>query len=281
MLMARFSLRVLATLLCGLSLAVPAYANAQTQAGHVLTLSPGDGALLAERDDGTRQPLLPLDAVDTGMRLILTGNARATLDLNGQRVDLSAADSPYTVASAPQGDGVVSNLVNWAITLVRRDDDLLRAVGAVSRSTADHPVPWLMPGITGEAHLGNPLFVVWRGHTMPETVRLYALAGDNTETLVAERFQLPALQQAILPVQALSPGDYRLEICFDSGCHRQVLNLSAPADHAGDAVDAVYGALEALQRGGPETWFGAVQALARHQHEVPLAAQVLANLAGR
>ena len=85
----------------------------------------------------------------------------------------------------------------------------------------------------------------------------------------------------LLALPALSAGRYRLEACFDSGCYGQVLNLSAADDASGDAVDVVYAGLADLQRGGPELWFRAVQRLARHQHEVPLAAEVLANRAGQ
>ncbi|MBZ2188248.1 hypothetical protein K8B33_04020 [Alcanivorax sp. JB21] len=271
---------LMALLLC----CVAPLASAASVAGYVLDIQ-GNAAAVQVVHEGQTRALQALEPLYPGMRItVAPGQARATLDLNGTRQVVSADNSPLLISEPDSNPGVGGNLVSWAMSLLGRDEDVLRSVGAVSRSTQHTPMPWLPTAEPSQVAIGDMLFFVWRGAAPPDVIRLH-----QDGTLIAEHFMLPALQLALLPLPPVTPGEYALTICFGDDCRRHpVLFTEAPSlppgapDAApGDGIAATDQALYLLQRGGPSYWLSAVQHIARYHREQPLAEALFLNISGR
>ncbi|MCH8544438.1 MAG: hypothetical protein LAT61_12775 [Alcanivorax sp.] len=259
-------------------------ASAASVAGYVLDIHGDADAVQVVYQDEVR-PLNALEPVYPGMRIeVAPGPARVTLDIAGARHTVSADTSPLVVEEPGGNASVGGNLVSWAMSLLSRDEDVLRTVGAVSRSTQHNPMPWLPTAEPSEMAISNVMFFIWRGEAPPDAIRLY-----QDDALLTDRFVLPGLQLAALPLPPLAPGEYELDICFSDTCRRHPLVFATapelppgtPDADANDSTEAMYQALYLLQRGGPAHWPTAVQHVSRHYRQHALAEALFADISGR
>ena len=259
-------------------------ASAASVAGYVLDIQ-GDADAVQVVHEGETRALQALEPLYPGMRItVAPGPARVTLDLDGTRQTVSADSSPLLISEPAGNASIGGNLVTWAMSLLQRDEDILRSVGAVSRSTQHNPMPWLPTAEPSQLALTDRLFFIWRGKAPPEVIRLHQ--GD---TLIAEHFMLPALQLALLPLPPLAAGAYTLTVCFGDDCRQHPIVFTeatplpsgAPEAAPGDGIAATQQALYLLQRGGPSYWLGAVQHIARYHQAQPLAEALFLNISGR
>lgn len=261
-------------------------ASAATVAGYVLDIQ-GDAEGVQVVHQGEARALKALEPVYAGMRIeVAPGPTRVTLDIDGARHIVRADNSPLVIAAPADNASVGGNLVSWAMSLLSRDEDVLRSVGAVSRSTQQSPMPWLPTAAPSEVAITDVLYFIWRGETPPDAIRL-----RQDDALITDRFVLPGVQLAALLLPDLAPGEYDLDICFGETCRRHPLTfvtaLELPPEtpyadlDAGDSTESMYQALYLLQRGGPAYWLTAVQHISRHYRHHALAEALFTDISGR